>query len=66
MHWRLNSSYGTFPPSFPAELVAEVLMVNRMWNESGAAHGDFPRVSALVRSQYVPLPLSSLIHKIHN
>ena len=25
-----------------------------MWNESGASRGDFPRVVALVQSQYVP------------
>jgi hypothetical protein len=32
-----------------------------MWSESGAAFGDFTRVVALVRSQYVSL-FSSVVH----
>ena len=35
-----------------------------MWNESGAAAGDFTRVVALVRSQSVHILLESCSHTI--
>jgi engulfment and cell motility protein 1 len=50
-----------FQPFFLNFFKVHVLATNfflQMWNESGAAVGDFTRVVALVRSQYVFLSLT--------
>jgi hypothetical protein len=51
-----------FQPFFLNFFKVHVLATNfflQMWNESGAAVGDFTRVVALVRSQYVDLSVTS-------
>lgn len=57
-HWNIESgSYTTsttylpFLLAFPKVHNLALRFFLRMWNESGAAASDFPRVSALVRSQ---------------
>ncbi|SNX87145.1 related to Engulfment and cell motility gene 1 protein [Melanopsichium pennsylvanicum] len=57
-HWDIESgsfttttTYLPFLLSFPKVHHLALRFFLRMWNESGAAASDFPRVSALVRSQ---------------
>ncbi|KZS90782.1 hypothetical protein SISNIDRAFT_551368 [Sistotremastrum niveocremeum HHB9708] len=57
-HWEIYApgytTSTTFIPlflNFPKVHALATQFFLRMWNESGAAHGDFTRVSALVRSQ---------------
>lgn len=57
-HWTIfgpgYSTSTTFQPFFLNLYKVHHLATNfflRMWNESAATHGDFPRVAALVRSQ---------------
>jgi hypothetical protein len=60
----LDSTSTTFQPFFLDFYKVHSLATHfflRMWSESGAAFGDFTRVVALVRSQYVSL-FSSVVH----
>lgn len=53
-HITTDSTSTTFQPFFLNFNRVHALATNfflRMWNESGATRGDFPRVAALVRSQ---------------
>ena len=52
----LDSTSTTFQPFFLNFYKVHTLAMGfflRMWGESGASAGDFPRVVALARSQYV-------------
>lgn len=56
----LDSTSTTFQPFFLNFYKVHTLATQfflRMWSESGAAFGDFTRVVALARSQYVLFPL---------
>lgn len=53
-----DSTSTTFQPFFLNFYKVHALATQfflRMWNESGASRGDFPRLVALTRSQYVYL-----------
>jgi engulfment/cell motility protein 1 len=60
----VDSTSTTFQPFFLNFYKVHTLALNfslRMWNESGAATDDFPRVIALARSQYVLFTFSRII-----
>jgi len=67
----LDSTSTTFQPFFLDFYKVHSLATHfflRMWTESGAAAGDFTRVVALVRSQYVlpsPRPVTFFISGLH-
>ena len=63
MHEHSDSTSTTFQPFFLNFYKVHSLALHfflRMWNESGSSTGDFPRLVALTRSQYVILSAMSM------
>jgi engulfment and cell motility protein 1 len=66
--FNVDSTSTTFQPFFLNFYKVHALALNfclRMWNESGAATGDFTRVIALARSQCVLPTFGRIVVLIH-